>query len=117
MNEKYSAGALWGFIFGLWKSLSDTLFASWLSDLAIALSLAQPDPNIRQKKPYNPQNFQKPKMLIPITPFKDIEPMEVDPSLSQFKHPTNYQNLAYSDRPHQGNVQKPFANSGRYTGR
>lgn len=41
--------------------------------------------------------------------------MEVDPSLSQFKHPINDQNHAYNDRPQQGNVQKPFANSGRYT--
>lgn len=44
-----------------------------------------------------------------------VEPMEVDPSLSQFKHTTNYAGQAYNDRPH-GSIQKRGANSGRYTG-
>lgn len=63
----------------------------------------------------NLTNFQKPHSSGSYPDRGRVEPMEVDPSMSRFRQPTNAQNYGHNNRP-QGNPPKRTANSGRYTG-
>lgn len=94
-----------------------------------AQNSSNPEHNMGHKNPHysvnrqkqadhsqNPKSYQKPHTSGNFSDRRRNEPMEVDPSLSQFRHPTNYNpSHDHNDRP-QGNLQKRAANSGRYTG-
>lgn len=94
----------------------------------LAQNPSSPDHNIGQKNPHysvnrqnqagqsqSPTGYQKLHTSGNYSDGRHAEPMEVDPSLSQFRHPTNYSGHDRSDRQ-QGNKQKRAANSGRFTG-
>lgn len=93
-----------------------------------AQNTSSPDHTVGQKNPHysinrqrqhgQPQNttsYQRPHTGGNYSDRRRAEPMEVDPSLSQFKHPTNYSGHDYNDKQ-QGIRPKRTANSGRFTG-
>lgn len=69
----------------------------------------------RQAGQRNNTGYQKPHASGNYSDRRRVEPMEVDPSLSQFRHQTSGPTPDRNDRP-QGHLQKRAANSGRYTG-
>lgn len=71
--------------------------------------------NRYDSRPQNYGNTRKPFTNGNYSSQRRTEPMEVDPSISQFRNTASNPSQEQYGRP-QGNIQKRTANSGRYTG-